>query len=121
MHTKPIYVDFDGVIHRYDSKYTHISKINDGPVDGAIEWLNGLIADGRFKVHLFTTRNDKPEGTEAVKVWMAKHGIQGIDKITFVEKKPNYFMVIDDRAFGFEGKFPTFDYIDGFKAWNKRK
>lgn len=118
---KPIYIDFDGVIHKYDSKYTRIDHISDGPVDGAIKWLNGLLADDRFSVHLFTTRNDRLEGTEAVKAWMEKHGVQGIDRIKFVTDKPNYFIVIDDRAFAFEGTFPTYDYMDNFKAWNKRK
>lgn len=118
---KPIYVDFDGVIHRYDSKYTRIDDIRDGPVEGAIEWLNALLADKRFSVHLFTTRNDRPEGTAAVKRWMEKHGVKGIEKIHFVEEKPNYYLLIDDRAFAFEGKYPSLDEIDAFKAWNKRE
>lgn len=120
MYTKPIYVDFDGVIHRYDSKFTRVDRILDGPVEGAIEWLNALISDGRFTVHLFTTRNNKPEGMQAVKDWLVKHGVHGIEKIEFVKGKPNYYLVIDDRAFGFEGKFPSLDEISGFKAWNKR-
>ena len=87
----------------------------------AIYVLNSILADSRFTVHLFTTRNDRPEGTAAVKKWMEKNGVVGIDKITFVSDKPNYFVVIDDRAFAFEGKFPTLDYLNSFKAWNKRE
>jgi hypothetical protein len=120
MHKKAIYVDFDGVIHQYDSKFTRIDQINDGPVDGAIEWLNALLDDDRFTVALFTTRNNKPEGTAAVKSWMIEHGVVGVEKIRFVREKPNYYLLIDDRAFAFEGRFPSLDEMSGFKAWNKR-
>jgi hypothetical protein len=119
MQRKQIYVDFDGVIHRYDSKFTRIYEINDGPVPGAIDWLNSLLADKRFSVYLFTTRNDTQSGIDAVKAWMTKHGVKSVELIKFI-KKPNYFMIIDDRAIGFEGEFPSLDYIDSFKAWNKR-
>lgn len=117
---KQIYVDFDGVIHQYSSKYTRIDEILDGPVEGAIEWLNTMLADDRFSIHLFTTRNDKPAGTAAVKRWMKEHGVDGVEKIRF-EKKPNYYLLIDDRAVGFEGQgFPSPDSINAFKAWTKR-
>lgn len=33
-------VDFDGVLHRYDTPWINAATIPDPPVDGAIEWLS---------------------------------------------------------------------------------
>lgn len=117
---KDIYVDFDGVIHKYDSKYTRIDDIRDEPVTGAIDWLNTMLADHRFRIHMFTTRAASQSGIEACTRWMEKHGVKNVKDLIWITNKPNYYMVIDDRAFAFEGKFPEPDYIDKFKAWNKR-
>ena len=39
-------IDFDGVLHSYSSGWKGSRNIPDPPVDGAIEWLNGLVSDG---------------------------------------------------------------------------
>jgi hypothetical protein len=40
MHKLTICVDFDGVLHSYASGWKGAGVVADGPVDGAIEWLN---------------------------------------------------------------------------------
>ena len=64
---KRIFVDFDGVLHRYESSYTKPSEIKDGPVvdsqtgRDAIAWLTTLLQSGHFEVHIFSRRCSDPK------------------------------------------------------------
>jgi hypothetical protein len=63
------------------------------------------------------------EGAErAIFDWLLKYGLPAADleQIAVVAEKPQAHVYIDDRAFRFEGTFPSFDEIDAFKPWNKR-
>lgn len=64
-------VDFDGVIHRYDSPWVAPHVIPDGPVDGALDWL--LAAVEKFEVVIFSTRRKTWRGRRAVRRWLRKH------------------------------------------------
>ncbi len=43
-----------------------------------------------------------------------------IDGLEFPTQKPAANMTIDDRAFHFEGTFPSAAWLKYFKPWNKR-
>ena len=43
-----------------------------------------------------------------------------VGRIKFPKDKPKSHFFIDDRAFRFEGTFPTMEDIRVFKPWNKR-
>ncbi len=117
---KTICVDFDGVIHSYDSGWQGHDKAVDPPVPGAIEWLQNAV--DRFDIQIYSSRSQHEKGVDAMKDWLILHGL-GADtlaKIKFPTQKPAAFLTIDDRAICFDGAWPSFESIDNFKPWNKR-
>ena len=119
---KTICVDFDGVIHRYDSGWKGATEIPDPPVDGAFEWLTAMAQDNRFEVHIYSSRSKERDAIYAMKRWMTDHGFdrEVLSHIQFPTQKPAAWMTIDDRAFCFEGDFPSADWLLRFRPWNKR-
>lgn len=115
-------VDFDGVLHGYESGWTGPRKIVDAPVDGAIEWLTKVVEDGWFRVEIFSSRSRYWGGRRAMKKWLRKWGVsEGVLKmIGFPIFKPSAFVTIDDRAVTFKGKFPEdLDDLKNFSPWNR--
>jgi hypothetical protein len=111
-------VDFDGVIHSYTSPWAGADVIPDPPVPGAIEWL--LEISKKFTVVLFTTRGETNAGQYAVRAWLDKHGWpSGRAWPDVTNSKPHALVYIDDRAWRFEGRFPTAHEIHGMRPWNK--
>lgn len=121
-------VDFDGVIHSYQSGWQGIAVVADPPVPGAIEWLVALVNAG-FDVCIYSSRSCEPEGVIAMIKWLDDSGINSVsnaygycnylDHIRFPTQKPPTWLTIDDRAICFQGEFPTIDEINDFKPWNK--
>lgn len=120
--SKLIALDFDGVIHSYESKWQGPTVIPDLPTPDALPFIRACL-DSSVQVCIFSTRNICPGGVEAMQAWLAKHGLEKVylDRITFPSEKPNTAsLFIDDRAYLFEGSFPSIEYIKQFKPWNKR-
>lgn len=127
---KRIFVDFDGVIHQYDSAWTGPTEIHDGPVvdqetgKNAVQWLTTLLQSGHFEVHIYSRRctNPKSGGIGAMTQWLINHGMaeRYLKRIKFATGKPDYFLIIDDRAIGFDGHFPQPHELNTFKPWNKK-
>jgi hypothetical protein len=125
---KPILcLDFDGVIHRYDSKWTDAKTISDGPVDGALEFIRA--AQEHFHISIFSSRSGTAEGRLAMFQWLKKHASEMWGEreaflvligVEFPHEKPPAFISIDDRVMCFEGLFPDPRALLGFKPWNKR-
>lgn len=112
-----IAVDFDGVIHRYDTPFIAPETIPDEPVDGAIEWLKQISKD--FDVVIFTTRARTTEGVLAVREWLTSRGFGGMP-YAVTDRKPAALIYIDDRAYRFDGThFPTKDEIHQARPWHK--
>jgi hypothetical protein len=126
---KPILcLDFDGVIHRYDSKWTDAKTISDGPVDGALEFIRA--AQAHFHISIFSSRSGTAEGRLAMFQWLKKHASETWGEreaflvligVEFPHEKPPAFISIDDRVMCFEGLFPDPRALLGFKPWNKRQ
>jgi hypothetical protein len=109
-------VDFDGVIHSYVTPWQGAATIPDPPVEGAIEWLNQTVV--KFEVVIHTTRGDQPGGNAAVLLWLRQNGYAGPDLLVTSKKVPA-LIYIDDRAWRFEGIFPTEDEIHRARPWYK--
>jgi len=122
-------VDFDGVIHSYSSGWASnqtqevaATIIRDPPVKGAFEWLATMALDNRFEICVYSSRSKYDGAINAMKTWMLEHGFDrdAISHLQFPTKKPAANMTIDDRAFCFEGDYPSADWLLRFRPWNKR-
>jgi hypothetical protein len=121
-HRKTICVDFDGVIHRYDSGWKGATTIPDPPVAGAFDWLKALALDNRFEVCVYSSRSKEEGAIYAMKTWMLEQGFDrdAITHLQFPTQKPAAWMTIDDRAFCFEGDFPSVEWLLRFRPWTNR-
>ena len=141
---KPIVsVDFDGVLHSYDSGWKGASVIPDPPVPGAIDGLMKLL-DAGFDVAIFSSRSKSLRGRRAMKRWLGRsiadhwlegeHFISGVEAVSWGEVaevvhrfswpwlKPSAMVAIDDRALTFNGCWADFtpEKIRAFRPWNKQ-
>ncbi len=124
-------LDFDGVIHRYDSGWQGPRNIPDPPVEGAIEWIRSLLGCPEnvgigpryldFRVAIYSSRSRYLFARGAMKRWLIKHGLTKyeVELISFPLMKPPAFLQIDDRAMTFKGTFPSVEEMKEFKPWNK--
>ena len=125
---KTICVDFDGVINSYSSGWQGAALITDDPVPGAMEWLRDAVK--KYHVCISSARSSESGGINAMKSYIIKHMtrqfgadevMKVVGKIDFPTVKPPAHRSIDDRAFCFQGTFPTPQQIDSFKSWVSRK
>lgn len=122
---KPILcLDFDGVLHSYESGWKGADVIPDPPVPGAFEFIEA--ASEKFEIHIFSSRSNQEGGLEAMENWLTNHAIDalGLDrymalKIVMDHEKPPAMLTIDDRAITFTGEWPDPDDLITFKPWNK--
>lgn len=124
-----ICVDFDGVIHSYKSGWQGACSIPDPPVPGAFDWLETIInhtdsgtGDKTFEVCLYSSRSKEIAAIEAMKRWFIAEGFSPdlLSQMKFPTQKPPANMTVDDRAFCFEGNYPTVEWLTSFRPWNKR-
>ena len=125
-------VDFDGVLHSYSSGWRGPRHIPDPPVAGAIEWVRDLLGcpdnEGigpryhEFRVTIYSSRSRYFLGRWVMKRWLIKHGLTKyeVELIDFPTQKPPAFLQIDDRAWTFDGTFPSVAEMRAFRPWNKR-
>lgn len=113
-------VDFDGVIHSYTSGWKGEDKIPDPPVHDAIPFLGRAVEE--FDVVIYSTRAKNLAGRKAIRDWLEKHGLheETLEQIKITSGKPPAILYIDDRAYRFEGAFPSMEMIKAFRPWNKR-
>ena len=119
---KAITVDFDGVLHSQSSGWKGIDVIPDPPVPGAIAWLTAAVE--KFEVHIYSGRSHSMDGINAMRFWLDRNGlpVEAMRRLNFACKKPDApHMMIDDRAWRFDGAFPTMDEIEEFSSWIDRK
>ena len=116
---KNIYVDFDGVINSYKTRFTTVEELPDPPVPGAIEWLRSLIK--RFNVTIYTARMLDGRSQSFIMTWLLKYGMpmREIEQLSFSCVKGSADLYIDDRAYRFEGIFPDPDEIEAIEPWHK--
>jgi hypothetical protein len=117
---KPILcLDFDGVLHRYDSGWKGASVIPDPPVPGAMDFIEEAIR--HFDVHIYSSRSSQYDGIKAMKEYIRHHS--GSEVLPLMIKwpttKPSAFVTIDDRALTFTGTWPSMETLKNFKPWNR--
>ncbi len=129
---KPILcLDFDGVLHGYESGWQGAGVANDPPVPGAVEFL--YEATKRFRVAIYSSRSKSLAGRAAMRRYVRQHFEMsltfspGHEQWDFLSEaiewpwfKPSAFITIDDRAITFDGTWPALDTLAAFKPWNKR-
>lgn len=132
--SKPILcLDFDGVIHRYDSGWQGETVISDDATEGFFEWLDA--AAQVFEIVIYSSRSKSAEAITAMQFWLYEQRVQwrargGVSSITdgtpvevkFANEKPAAFLTIDDRALTFNGDWSAFapSELLAFRPWNKR-
>jgi hypothetical protein len=103
----------------------------DPPVPGALRWLCKAMED--WDVQIYSGRSRDAAGIAAMKAWLLKHATDEwggdaefartfVEALKFPTQKPYAFLMIDDRAICFQGKFDELDPKEllKFKPWNKR-
>ena len=100
-----IMIDFDGVIHSFESGYTGVVP-EDKPVLGAKDFIDFVIELGH-EVVVFTSRanpykRDPYNSIVSVRKWLDDHGFPKI-RITGVKEPADLY--IDDRGYRFTGHF----------------
>lgn len=130
MTRKPILcLDFDGVIHSYNSGWRGADVIPDPPVDGAIWFIESAVE--HFTVAIYSSRSGQRGGIKAMKAWLQKHmrEAMGPDRtrcddvlaeIQWPKEKPPATVSLDDRAITFEGTWPSMVHLKAFQPWNRR-
>lgn len=108
-------MDFDGVIHSYKSGWRGVDIIPDPPVPGIWKFIEELRKD--YKVLVFSSRTNTPEGVYAIRKWLEKYNII-VDDV--IDHKPPAYLTIDDRCICFEGNYEGLkERIDSFVPWTK--
>jgi len=125
---KTICVDFDGVIHSYLSGWQGADVIPDPIVPHAISQLYYYLAN--YRVAVYSARSGQPGGIEAMKAFIEKADqewrkrirtfelpdFELIGRLEFPSSKPPAILYIDDRAYRFEGTFPTTEWIEAHSS-----
>lgn len=122
-------VDFDGVLHRYNSPWINAHTIPDLPVPGAIDWLWRTFQ--AFDIVIYSTRCKTWRGRRAVRNWLRRYvghlwyespAGPGLEDIRLSYEKPPALVYLDDRAIRFTGEnFPTPAEIHAARPWNKQQ
>lgn len=120
-------LDFDGVIHLYVSGWTSPEEVRDGPVPGAMDFLDK--ARGWFKIAVFSSRSATPGGIEAMQKWLLGQlktrfgpgkGTEIAAEIDWPTEKPAAKVTLDDRAIQFAGVWPSIPRLLEFEPWNAK-
>lgn len=127
-------LDFDGVLHAYDTGWQDAAIIPDPPVDGAIAAVYGYLDEG-LTLAILSVRSSLPGGIQAMREWLDKYDAEYryqhkipddvpllTARIYMPDHKPAAKLYVDDRGFRFEGTFPTPEELQAlYTPWNKKK
>ena len=109
-------LDFDGVIYS-NQQFKRVDLLRDPPVKGALEAVKKL--SKTYKIFIHSTRNNSPQGLQAVKEWIEANGLAPFVQV--VDYKPIARMYIDDRAIQFRGDWTqTIKDIDSFRQYQDK-
>lgn len=110
-------VDFDGVIARSVINCPTVEGINGEPVPGAFGFLREAVK--HFWVVICTVRCCSPAAKGVIAAWLIEHGLEPnvLKQLIITDQKPPG-VLIDDRAWRFDGEFPTMAELKAFKTWH---
>lgn len=116
---RKIIIDFDGVIHGYESGWHGASHAPDPPVPGAREAIAKMRED--YLCYVFSSRCSEEEGVAEIERYLATHDIE-VDGV--VREKIPASLSIDDRGYRFNGDWnKVLEFLespDAFNPWNKK-
>jgi hypothetical protein len=129
---KPILcLDFDGVLHGYQSGWQGADVVPDLPVPGAMDFLDRAVT--AFEVHIYSSRSHQPNGILAMRTWLmlqlGRWALPGdaqaradevLAAIQWPTAKPAAMVTLDDRALTFTGQWPAVEDLLAFEPWNKK-
>lgn len=119
MSARTVCLDFDGVLHSYDSGWNGHAP-TDLPTPGAQQFVRDLLLQG-FEVVVQSTRATDHLGLQGIEMWMAEHEFPAVP---VVAEKPKAVLYVDDRGLRFEGDFrEVLRWIDehpDLEPWNRR-
>lgn len=132
MTRKPILcIDFDGVLHGYQSGWQGVGKCPDPPVPGAAEFLYEAVK--HFRVMIHSSRSKSIRGRWAMQAYVREHldtwttfcpDLPTYDRVSDAIEwpwfKPPALITIDDRALTFDGSWPEIAALKAFRPWNKK-
>jgi hypothetical protein len=109
-------LDMDGVLNAYMSGWQGPEFI-EAPVHGAQAFARMLITAG-YEPVVSSTRAGTREGKHAMGVWLGAHEFP---VMTITHEKVPALLTVDDRAWRFDGKFPTLAQIEAAMVpWNRK-
>jgi hypothetical protein len=120
-HRKTLAIDFDGVLHAYTSGWQGPTTIADPPVEGALEWLTQVAE--LFDLAIFSARSAQPGAIDAMRAWLRANGLpeRVLSRLRFPVSKPPAELYLDDRAWRFEGRFPSLDELADLEPWTRAR
>lgn len=120
-------LDFDGVIHSYNSGWQGAHIITDPMVPGTELFLRDAVK--KFDVAIFSSRSHQDGGLYAMRsyiqtklrLFFSREMADFIfSRLDFPFVKPPAFVTLDDRALQFTGVWPDVNELLTFKPWNKK-
>lgn len=124
---KPILtLDFDGVIHSYQSGWMGADVARDPPVPGAAEFISEAVQ--HFVVHIYSSRSHETQGVLCMQKYVRQmlidefqgDGFDIFEQIVWPMQKSPAFVTLDDRALTFDGTWPSIEALKAFQPWFKR-
>lgn len=134
---KRILIDFDGTLNSYKTGFLphQPGMLPDPPNPGAITFLRQLVTNPKYEPVIFTARaleaSDMMPGggsyvdsqvvVRAIRDWLIEHGLSAVaaQSIRITAAKLPNSLIIDDRGFRFEGKWPSTVEMDALTAEKK--
>lgn len=134
---KTVCLDFDGVIHSYESGWQGAYFIPDPPVPGTMQFI--LEAIEKYEIKIYSSRSHQDGGIIAMNNWM-RYWLRRelpLEKANYVynilnknyggqlegfpTSKPSAYVSVDDRALTFNGDWKEIARkIENFQPWNKK-
>lgn len=120
-------IDFDGVLHGYQSGWQGADQCPDQPVPGAMQAIRSY--SERFRIAVHSSRSSQVGGIAAMQAWLRVHlaeeiGASEAERVFAMVEwpmvKPPAMVTIDDRAVQFTGEWPSVGSLANFQPWNKR-
>ena len=114
-----IALDFDGVIHSYESGWEGVTRTPDPPTKNVKQSLE-IMKESGFNIKIYSNRASKNEkGVQAIRKYMLNHDLP-YDRIV-KSGKPFAKVLVDDRAVRFPGEWSLFflNKVLNYKPWHK--
>lgn len=102
-----ICLDFDGVIHSFETGWIDADVIPDKPIDHMSGLINSLHQKGAV-ILVHSSRCGYEGGVEAIEKWLKKNNIS-VTKVC--KHKPNADVYVDDLAYRFEGHYKLQQFL----------